>query len=134
MQADREQRLAGILAEDRAERFDLGCPPLLRFALIRLSADEHRLVLTNHHLLMDGWSMPVLVRELLTLYAQHGDAARAAAGDAVSGLSGVDRRAGSRCRDRGLARRIGRARRGHADGAAAIAPARRWRPSRSRIC
>ena len=70
---DREQRLAGILEEDRAERFDVGCPPLLRFALIRLSADEHRLVLTNHHLLMDGWSMPVLVRELLTLYAQHGD-------------------------------------------------------------
>ena len=49
-------------------------PPLLRFALIRLSADEHRLVLTNHHILMDGWSMPVLVRELLTLYARHGDA------------------------------------------------------------
>ena len=72
--AEREQRLAGILEEDRGERFDLGCPPLLRFALIRLSADEHRLVLTNHHLLMDGWSMPVLVRELLTLYAQHGDA------------------------------------------------------------
>ena len=72
--AEREQRLAGILEEDRGERFDLGCPPLLRFALIRLSADEHRLVLTNHHLLMDGWSMPVLVRELLTLYARHGDA------------------------------------------------------------
>ena len=71
---DREQRLAGILEEDRAERFDVGCPPLMRFALIRLSAEEHRLVLTNHHLLMDGWSMPVLVRELLTLYAQHGDA------------------------------------------------------------
>ena len=29
-------------------------------------------MLTNHHLLMDGWSMPVLVRELLTLYAQQG--------------------------------------------------------------
>ncbi len=35
---DREQRLAGILEEDRGERFDVGCPPLLRFALIRLSA------------------------------------------------------------------------------------------------
>ena len=64
-----------FLAEDRGERFDLRSPPLLRFALIRLSAEEHRLVLTNHHILLDGWSMPVLVRELLTLYAQHGDAA-----------------------------------------------------------
>ena len=32
-------------------------------------------MLTNHHILMDGWSMPVLVRELLTLYAHQGDAA-----------------------------------------------------------
>ena len=73
--ADRAARLAEILAQDRAERFDLGAPPLLRFTLIRLSGDEHRLVLTNHHILMDGWSMPVLVRELLTLYAQQGDTA-----------------------------------------------------------
>ena len=72
--AEREQRLAGLLAEDRAERFDLAAPPLLRFTLIRLAADEHRLVLTNHHILMDGWSMPVLVQELLTLYAHKGDA------------------------------------------------------------
>ena len=67
-------------------------PPLMRFALIRLAADEHRLVLTNHHLLMDGWSMPVLVQELLTLYAHKGDAARPAAGDALPRLSGVARR------------------------------------------
>ena len=72
--AAREQRLAGILAEQRAERFELSAAPLMRFALIRLAPDEHRLVLTNHHILMDGWSMPVLVRELLTLYAQQGDA------------------------------------------------------------
>ena len=46
----------------------------MRFTLIRLGADRHRLLLTSHHILMDGWSMPVLVRELLTLYAQRGDA------------------------------------------------------------
>ena len=71
--AAREQRLAEILAADRAERFDVSTPPLLRFALIRLSADEHRLVLSHHHLLMDGWSMPILVQELLTLYGHPGD-------------------------------------------------------------
>ena len=59
-----------MLAQERAERFDLADTPLIRFALIRLAADRHRLVLTNHHIVMDGWSMPVLVRELLTLYAQ----------------------------------------------------------------
>src|SRR5262249_59577744 len=51
------------------------CAPLMRFTLIRLSAQQHRLVLTHHHLLMDGWSLPVLVREVLTLYEHKGDGA-----------------------------------------------------------
>ena len=57
------------------ERFDLAAPPLMRFALIRLAADRHRLLISNHHLLMDGWSAPILVRELLEVYARHGSAA-----------------------------------------------------------
>ena len=55
----------------------LAAPPLMRFALIRLAAERHRLLISNHHLLMDGWSAPVLVRELLRLYArQRADARR----------------------------------------------------------
>ncbi|HSB22524.1 MAG TPA: condensation domain-containing protein, partial [Burkholderiaceae bacterium] len=73
--AGRAERLAAVLAQERAARFDLAGAPLVRFALIRLAGDQHRLVLTNHHIVMDGWSMPVLVRELLTLYAHRGDAA-----------------------------------------------------------
>ena len=72
-EAARAERLDGILRQDRAERFDLTSPPLLRCALIRLAAHQHRLVLTSHHILMDGWSMPILVQELLTLYAHKGD-------------------------------------------------------------
>src|SRR5262249_24133941 len=64
------ERVDRVLAEERAERFDLAAPPLIRFALIRLAPDRHRLVITNHHILLDGWPMPVLVQELLTLYAQ----------------------------------------------------------------
>src|SRR5262249_39588751 len=45
----RAERLAAIVAQERRERFDLASPPLLRFALIRLAADRHRLLLTNHH-------------------------------------------------------------------------------------
>src|SRR5262249_41767018 len=74
-EAQRRERLAHILAEDRADRFDLSAPPLLRFTLIHLSGHPHRLLLSSHHILLDGWSMPVLVQELLTLYAQRGDAA-----------------------------------------------------------
>ena len=69
-EAERAAAIAALLAQDRLERFDLARPPLLRFALIRLSGERHRLVLSSHHLLMDGWSAPVLVRELLALYAQ----------------------------------------------------------------
>ena len=72
---EREERLARLLAEDGAERFDLSSPPLVRFALIRLAADRHQLVFTSHHILTDGWSTPVLVRELLTLYSHQGDTA-----------------------------------------------------------
>jgi non-ribosomal peptide synthetase component F len=67
------ERVARVLVEECAERFDLSVPPLLRLALIRLAPDRHRLVLTNHHILLDGWSTPILVQELLTLYAQRLD-------------------------------------------------------------
>ncbi|SOB81284.1 amino acid adenylation domain-containing protein [Streptomyces sp. 1331.2] len=59
--------------EDRLRRFDLGRPPLMRFTLMRLGERRHRFVLTNHHILLDGWSRPMLVRELLALYAAAGD-------------------------------------------------------------
>ncbi|MBQ0881644.1 non-ribosomal peptide synthetase [Streptomyces sp. RT42] len=64
-----------LAAADRARRFDLGRPPLLRFTAIRLSAGHVRLVMTNHHIVLDGWSMPVLLRELMALYASGGDPA-----------------------------------------------------------
>ena len=57
-----------VQAADRAERFDLVRPPLLRATLIRTGAASHRLLLTNHHILLDGWSAPLLVHELLTIY------------------------------------------------------------------
>ncbi|MGE0155319.1 MAG: condensation domain-containing protein, partial [Reyranellaceae bacterium] len=64
-----DDRLAALLEADRAERLDLSVPPLLRATLIRLGPQSHRLVLTNHHILMDGWSLPILTRELMALYA-----------------------------------------------------------------
>ncbi|EME99889.1 non-ribosomal peptide synthetase [Streptomyces mobaraensis NBRC 13819 = DSM 40847] len=54
--------------------FDPARPPLLRCALLRLGAERHRLVLTRHHLVMDGWSTPVLLREVIAAYAAGGDA------------------------------------------------------------
>ncbi|MEU1852645.1 condensation domain-containing protein, partial [Streptomyces sp. NPDC019990] len=70
---DRERAVAAHVAEDRAERFDPATPPLVRFGLLALAPDHHKLVLTTHHLLLDGWSMPLLVKELFTLYGTAGD-------------------------------------------------------------
>ncbi len=69
----RDVRLEEIAAQERAEHFDLAIPPLIRFTLIKLASDAHRLLLTSHHILMDGWSTPILIRELLALYANRGD-------------------------------------------------------------
>ncbi|MFD5825057.1 non-ribosomal peptide synthase/polyketide synthase [Lentzea sp. NPDC060358] len=58
-----------LIEAERLRRFDLATPPLLRFLLIA-TGDGHRLVLTFHHVVVDGWSLPVLVRELLALCGQ----------------------------------------------------------------
>lgn len=70
---EREPALQRLLADDRAERFDLARPPLLRFRLVTFDDRHHCLVISSHHLLWDGWSAPVLVRELFRLYASGGD-------------------------------------------------------------
>ncbi|MDJ0392784.1 amino acid adenylation domain-containing protein [Rhodococcus sp. G-MC3] len=70
---DRQERLAAAIAADRTDRFDLETDPLLRFTVIRLSQNELRLIVTDHHIVLDGWSMPILLQELLALYALHGD-------------------------------------------------------------
>ncbi|MFB7927355.1 amino acid adenylation domain-containing protein, partial [Streptomyces sp. NPDC056081] len=71
----RDAAVARVLDEDRARRFDPAAPPLLRFTAIRLDDHHHRLVLTYDHLLLDGWSTAVLVRELFALYASGSDTA-----------------------------------------------------------
>ena len=71
--AERETELRRLLDADRRERFDLAVPPLLRLRLIRRSPERAALVLTAHHLLLDGWSGPLVGEELLTLYGAGGD-------------------------------------------------------------
>ncbi|MBF6436317.1 non-ribosomal peptide synthetase [Nocardia cyriacigeorgica] len=72
-EAERDRELHRLIALDANTRFDLTRPPLLRFTLIHLGPDTYRLIMTNHHLVLDGWSTPLLVRELLTLYVTSGD-------------------------------------------------------------
>jgi amino acid adenylation domain-containing protein len=71
--AAQEQAVQAQLAQAAAGRFDLARPPLLRFLLLRLAPERQVLVLTNHHILLDGWSTPVLLEELFALYRNGGD-------------------------------------------------------------
>jgi amino acid adenylation domain-containing protein/non-ribosomal peptide synthase protein (TIGR01720 family) len=70
---EREAALARWLQEDRVRPFEPAQAPLLRFALIRLASQRARFVFTSHHILLDGWSMPILIKELFALYAARGD-------------------------------------------------------------
>ncbi|WP_282794115.1 non-ribosomal peptide synthetase [Streptomyces sp. CC224B] len=64
--------LEAFLIEDRAAHFDPATPPLVRLTLARTAPDRAELVLTAHHALFDGWSLPLLMRDLLRLYAADG--------------------------------------------------------------
>src|SRR5699024_8759599 len=66
---DGREEIARIEADESREPFDLTSAPPLRCTLIRHTKTEHTLVLTNHHIILDGWSMPILVRELMEIYA-----------------------------------------------------------------
>ncbi|MFE3262092.1 amino acid adenylation domain-containing protein [Nocardia sp. NPDC059229] len=70
----REREWTRLMATDRTTRFDPARAPLLRWMLVTTGPEQYRLVLTNHHLLLDGWSTPLLLQELLVLYATDCDA------------------------------------------------------------
>jgi amino acid adenylation domain-containing protein/FkbM family methyltransferase len=67
-EAEQRADLDAYLARDRAAGFDLTVPPLVRFALFRVADDEHVFTWTAHHLVVDGWSFAVVLREVLDVY------------------------------------------------------------------
>jgi amino acid adenylation domain-containing protein/FkbM family methyltransferase len=58
-----------LMIEESHKPFDVGAGPLFRAALMRLSALDHILLVTTHHIISDGWSVEILIRELASLYA-----------------------------------------------------------------
>ena len=78
-----EERLGALRARDRAERFDLEQGPLIRARLAALGDGRHALLrLANHHLILDGWSLPVMLGELASLYEAERTGERARLGRA----------------------------------------------------
>jgi len=68
-ETDREAALNGALARAAARPFDLARGRLWRAALYRLGAEDHALAVVMHHIISDGWSLGVLIREWAAAYA-----------------------------------------------------------------
>ena len=65
---DVDEQIQRVCAAERAAVCDLADRPAFRVALIRTAEDRHRFVLTNHHIVLDGWSLPILLREIFASY------------------------------------------------------------------
>ncbi|WP_201406939.1 non-ribosomal peptide synthetase [Mycobacterium paraintracellulare] len=66
--ADQDHQLEQLAADERTAVCDLAGQPTFRAALIRIADDRHRLLFTIHHIVIDGWSLPVLLREVFAGY------------------------------------------------------------------
>ncbi len=66
--AERERTLGELATGDARRPFDLARGPLVRFALVRLKPERHALLFNLHHIVSDGWSSQVLLREVVALY------------------------------------------------------------------
>jgi amino acid adenylation domain-containing protein len=64
----RDAEMSKLLSAQRNRGFDLARPPLLRFVLVRTGQDRHHLVMTYHHIVLDGWSVGVLLRQIIEMY------------------------------------------------------------------
>ncbi|WP_444543688.1 non-ribosomal peptide synthase/polyketide synthase [Nocardia takedensis] len=68
-----DEQLDAVLAAEQRRRFDPATAPLMRVSMHRTVSGRSFLTLTTHHILLDGWSMPLLMKDLLALYALRGD-------------------------------------------------------------
>ncbi|WP_231978409.1 condensation domain-containing protein, partial [Mycobacterium sp. E3298] len=66
--AEPEEQIQQLCAAERAAVCDLAERPAFRAALIRTADNRHRFVLTNHHIVLDGWSKPILLQEIFAAY------------------------------------------------------------------
>ncbi|WP_284117678.1 non-ribosomal peptide synthetase [Streptomyces fragilis] len=65
---EQERETDRLLVKERTRPYDPSRAPLMRVLLVDLGGDRRRLVLSTHHILLDGWSLPVVIEELFTHY------------------------------------------------------------------
>ncbi|GAA0297708.1 hypothetical protein GCM10010302_40430 [Streptomyces polychromogenes] len=90
--AEQDAALDAALAADRADQLDPARPPLFRLALLTCGPDRSKLIVTAHHTLFDGWSSPLVIKDLVRLYAGDEELAPVRGyGDYLAWLSRQDR-------------------------------------------
>ncbi|WP_435592055.1 amino acid adenylation domain-containing protein [Nocardia sp. bgisy118] len=67
--ARQERRFAELIGQDKSQDFDPAQAPLMRITVVRLAEDRHRVLWTRHHAISDGWSMPIVIGDVLRDYA-----------------------------------------------------------------
>ena len=70
---EQEKQVTKLSAEELQRPFDLTRGPLLRVVVLRISEHEHAILFTTHHIVSDGWSLDILIREIIELYAVFAD-------------------------------------------------------------
>ncbi|HEX3153065.1 MAG TPA: amino acid adenylation domain-containing protein, partial [Candidatus Angelobacter sp.] len=70
---EREKEVRRLVREEACGAFDLRQGPLVRVKLVRLQEQEHVLLVTMHHIVSDGWSMAIMVREFEELYTGYAE-------------------------------------------------------------
>ncbi|MFB2892393.1 amino acid adenylation domain-containing protein [Aerosakkonemataceae cyanobacterium BLCC-F50] len=66
--AEQQERLESLPKSDRQKTFDLSEVPLMRFTLIQLEEQTYQFIWSHHHILFDGWSMQIILKEVFGLY------------------------------------------------------------------
>ncbi|WP_328973724.1 non-ribosomal peptide synthetase [Streptomyces sp. NBC_00239] len=91
-EAEQDAAVDKALADDRADQLDPARPPLFRLALLTCGPQKAKLIITAHHTLFDGWSSPLVIKDLVRLYAGTEELAPVRSyGDYLGWLSKQDR-------------------------------------------
>lgn len=117
-----DEEVSALCDAERAAVCDLSERPTFRAALIRTAGNEHRFVLTFHHIVIDGWSLPILLKEVFASYFGQRLPAPASYRNYVSWLAGQDLDA-----SRSVAKLVGRLRDSYPGRASGRAGPQRYR-------
>jgi hypothetical protein len=65
---EQQERLKSFLESDRSNRFDFAQAPLMRVAIIQIQVQAYYLVWSNHLIILDGWSYPLVLKDVIEIY------------------------------------------------------------------